>query len=280
MLNKRCFFVALLLGTGLLATSCSQVSQGQPASVVDKIRATHVLKAAYIVYPPFVYKDPNSGSLSGYFIDLMNQVAAFGDFKMDYEEAKWSTMVSGLESKRYDIVVSGIFPTIPRSFSVAFAKPIMYVGLGAVVPASDTTDWTPEKLAKPGLRIAVVSGEVGHEYVKRVLPDAKPTVLDTADISRAAAEVAYGRADIAISESITASEFASQNPKVKAVFVRNPLEIFGSTVMVRRGDPDWLNFLNTAIDFLEASGNLQRLEAKYKIRPDMWKSRQLPWQLQ
>src|SRR5258708_15481626 len=100
-------------------------------------------------------------------------------------------------------------------------------------------------------------------------PAAKVTVLDSADITRAAAEVAFGRADIALSESIACTEFAAQNPGVKTVFINDPLQVFGTTFMLRRGDPDWRNFLNTAIDFLEASGNIRKLEAKYKTGPDM-----------
>jgi len=264
---------------GFLALlGCGRSSPKEQSSVVDKLRSNHELKAAYIVYPPFVTKDPNTGALSGFFVDLMSQIADYGDFKVEYEEAKWGTMVAGLESNRYDLVVSGIFPTIPRSLSVAFAEPIMYVGLSGVVPKSDRAEWTPERLTTPGLRIAVVAGEVGHEYVQRALPKARVTVLDTADISRAAAEVAYGRADIALSESITCGEFAAQNPNVKTVFVDEPLEVFGTTFMLRRGDPDWRNFLNTAIEFLEASGSIRQLEAKYKTRPEMWRSRRQPWQ--
>jgi len=276
MINKQHLFVPCL---ALLALSgCGQQPAGPAASTVDKIRSSHVLHASYITYPPFVIKDPNTGNLSGFFIDLMADIASYGDFKVTYEEAKWGTMVASLESGRTDLVVSGIFPTIPRSFSVAFADPIMFVGLSGTVPKDDKKPWTEERLRTPGLRVAVVSGEVGHEYVRRALPQAKVTVLDTADITRASAEVAFGRADIALSESIACTEFASQNPTVKTVFVDQPLQVFGTTFMLRKGDPDWRNFLNTAIQVLEASGNIRKLEAKYKTRPDMWRSRAQPWQ--
>ncbi len=261
----------------LLASACTRTQPTNEESVIDRVRSSHRLKAAYVVYPPFVIKDSNSGKLSGYFIDLMSEIAFNGQFQVDYEEAKWGTMVAGLESKRYDIVVSGIFPTIPRSFAASFARPIMYVGLSAVVPATDTRQWTADTLKNPGLRIAVVNGEVGHEYLKRYLPNAQAIVLDTADISRAALEVLSGRADVAIAESITMVEFAAANPKVKALFVENPLQVFGSTFMIRRGDPDWLNFINTSIDFLEASGSLRALDTKYKSYSGLWRDRTLPW---
>jgi len=246
--------------------------------VVDKVRVQKSLAAAYVVYPPFVIKDPSTGQLSGYFIEMMEEISKYGDFKVNYEEAKWGTMVAGLEQNRYDVVVSGIFPTIPRALSVTFAKPIMYVGLSAIVDAKSQINWVTSALSDPKLRIAVVNGEVGQEYVKRFLPAQKPISLDTSDLSRAGLEVLQGRADIAIAESITCVEFAQRNPKVKAIFTEIPLQVYGSTFMIRSGDPDWLAFLNTSIEFLESSGVIDKLESKYKSRPGLWLSRSKPWQ--
>jgi ABC-type amino acid transport substrate-binding protein len=279
-MNTHFSRVVLFLLIALLQSACGRISSGvaeSSESVVSTLKKSRSLKAAYIVYPPFVTKDANTGMLGGYFIELMAEVARQGEFRIDYEETKWSTMVAGLVAKKYDVVVSGVFPTIPRSYEVAFARPIMYVGLGGVVPVTDTRDWKASDLAAPNLRIAVVNGEVGHEYLRRFLPDAKPIVLDTGDISRAAAEVLHGRADIALAESITGAAFVAANPGVRTVFSTEPLQVFGTTLMLRRGDPDWMAFLNTAIENLEASGFLRRLDERYKTSPDLWLSRSLPW---
>lgn len=279
---KRTTFLAALLLVLACDTNTSKTQQpatadGGPRSVVDTIRDQKVLRAAYVQYPPFVIKDPATGNVSGYFIELMDEIAKHGKFKVTYEEAKWGTMVAGLESKRYDVVVSGIFPTIPRSLSVSFARPVMYIGLSGVVSTKDTRNWTVADLQRQGLRVAVVNGEVGDEYRKQYMPNATAAVLDTADISRAAAEVAAGRADIALAESVTMVNFAAANPSVRAVFVDEPLQVFGSTVMIRRGDPDWLNFLNTSLDFLEQSGFTRKLDQKYKPQPGLWRDHRLPW---
>jgi ABC-type amino acid transport substrate-binding protein len=274
---RRSILLLLLLcvfcGALVLLSGCN-ARRSPSVSVVDTIRASKTLHAAYVVYPPFVTKDANTGRLSGYFIDLMQKIADYGKFGVSYEEATWGSMIAGLDSHHYDIVVSGIFPTIQRSFSAEFARPIMYVGLSAAVRSGPgTVQWTEKNLEEPGLRVAVVNGEVGYEYAKQFLPRAKLIVLDTADISRAPAEVLYGRADVAIAESITIEEFAQHNPGLKALFTDDPLEVFGSTFMVRRGDPDWVSFLNTSIDFLQASGFLKKLDREYKTSSGLWRDR-------
>jgi ABC-type amino acid transport substrate-binding protein len=272
------WFWPCFAATSILLQSCStRESISNSVSVVDEIRSTHKLRAAYVVYPPFVMKDANSGKLSGYFIDLMSQIADAGQFSIDYQEATWGTMIAGLEGKRYDVVVSGIFPTIPRSFSADFGKPIMYIGLSGVAPSGQADQWTEARLQTPGLRVAVINGEVGYEYAKRYLTKAKLTVIDSADISRAAVEVSERRADVALAEGITMVNFAAHNPQVKAIFVDHPLEVFGCTLMVRRGDPDLVHFLDTGIDLLQTSGVLSDLDKIYKSRPDLWRDRPLPW---
>jgi polar amino acid transport system substrate-binding protein len=244
---------------------------------LDAVRTTKKLKAAYILYPPFVSRDANSGALSGLFIDLMQDISAAGDFAIDYVEAKWGTMVAGLESRQFDLVVSGVFPTIPRGLVVDFADPQMYVGLSGVVAKTNTALNSASDLQRPGLKIAVINGEVGHEYVRRYLPQAEPLVIDAADISRALEEVKSGRAEVSLTESITAVLYAEQNPTVKVVFGERPLQTFGSTVMLRQEDAALKTFLNSAFSFLQSSGRLDELDQKYRNGRPLWLLRAPPW---
>ena len=78
---------------------------------MQKIQKTKVINAGYIPYPPFVIVDPNTRKLSGYFIELMDEIVANmgSNIKLRYEETTWGTMVVGVQSGKFDIVVSGIF---------------------------------------------------------------------------------------------------------------------------------------------------------------------------
>jgi ABC-type amino acid transport substrate-binding protein len=269
--TRRALFVG---GGGLVAlgaAACTQQPNNAQASGNGK------LSAAYILYPPFVTKDPNTGALSGFFIELMQDVADFAKFSIDYVEGKWGTMVAGLESNQFDLVVSAIFPTIPRAMAINFATPVMYIGLSGVVPATGAVINTVEDLRKPGIRLAVIAGEVGHEYAKRYLPEATLVTIDSADISRALEEVVAGRADIALTESITCVLFAEKNDKVKAIFTNPPLQTFGATVMLRHEDEQLRDFINSSINFLEASGRLADLDKKYRSDRPLWLPRRAPW---
>jgi polar amino acid transport system substrate-binding protein len=267
----------LLVGcSGSMSRSPAGIEK-EPLGTLSKVQQTHHLKAGYIKYPPFVIQDPATGQLSGYFIDLMANIAKEGGFTVDYEETNWGTMVAGLESGKFDIVVSGVFRTIPRAEQVTFTEPVLYVGISAVARKNDARFRTVADLSQKGLKIAVTNGEVGHEYAKKYLPEADLTVINTEDISRPMLEVLSGRADVALGDSMTTYLFTKQHPEVKDVFAANPFYVYGTTFMVRRHDQEWLDFLNIAIEEMELSGVTDRLEAKYK-EGTAWISKRKPWQ--
>jgi polar amino acid transport system substrate-binding protein len=267
----------LAISIGCQPRSSSSTTAAADQGTLAKVKRTGHLRACYIKYPPFVMQNPATNQLSGYFIDLMSAIARDGDFTVDYEETNWGTMIAALQSAKCDTVVSGIFPTIPRAKEVAFATPLLYVGLSGIARKNDTRFRTAADLTRKGLVVAVTNGEVGHEYAKKFLPDAKLIVMETEDISRPMLEVLSGRADIALGDSMTACRFANAHPQVTDVFANGPLRVYGTTFMLKRGDSEWENFLNIGIQEMELSGITNKLEAQYKECPSAWFSKAKPW---
>jgi polar amino acid transport system substrate-binding protein len=269
---RKLYIAALVTATGLLLTPV--VGNAQQPSILQNIQRTKTINAGYIPYPPFVIVDPNTKKVSGYFIELMDEIVEnMGqDIKVKYEETTWGTMVVGVQSGKFDVVVSGIFSTIPRAMQVTFTRPVMLVGLSAVARSDDTRFKTDEDLKKAGLTIAVTAGEVGHGYAKQFLPNAKLIVLDTPDITRPMLEVMARRADIGIADSMSVYNFVEAHKgKATNLFAERPLYLYGTGLMLPR-DLQWKDFLDQAIGFLEYSKVLDRLEQKYKKGATEWTS--------
>ncbi len=268
-MRLKSLITALFMGLLTLAVVLPADAQD---SVLQKIQKTKVIHAGYIPYPPFVIVDPNTRKLSGYFIELMDEIVArMGPgIKVQYEETTWGTMVVGVQSGKFDIVVSGIFSTIPRAMQVTFSRPVLLVGLSAVSRADDKRFKTAEDLAKPNLVVAVTAGEVGHSYAQQYLPKAKLIVMDTPDITRPMLEVLSGRADIGIADSMSVFNFVEAHKgKVNNIFAERPLYLYGTGLMLPR-DLQWKDFIDQAIDFLEYSKVLASLEKKYKKGTTEW----------
>lgn len=272
--------IGRILCTSMLAaftcaatTASAQVPTAQSQeSILQKVQRTKVIRAGYIPYPPFVMIDPNTKKLSGYFIELMDAVVDnMGQgIKIEYEETTWGTMVVGVQSGKFDVVVSGIFSTVPRLMQVTFTRPVLLVGLSAVAKSGDTRFKTEADLRKPGLTVAVTAGEVGHSYAQKHLPKAKLIVLDTPDITRPMLEVLSGRADIGIADSMSVFNFvAAHKGKVANVFADRPLFLYGTGLLLPR-DLQWKDFLDQTISYLEYSKVLDQLEQKYKKGASEW----------
>ena len=61
-----------------LFVSCQQpsgIDNSPDGNLKEQIIRTGVIRAAYAIYPPASIKDPNTGELSGIFIDVLEEVA-------------------------------------------------------------------------------------------------------------------------------------------------------------------------------------------------------------
>ena len=281
--------LALFIATLALLVSCyaafvkphNEIHVADSVSTLDKIKATGTLNAAYVAYPPFVSVDPSSRKPSGYFIDLMAEIARKGGFEVKYEEVSLATMIAGLNTGKFDTVVSAVFSSVPRAKEAKFTHPVLFVGMSAITRADDDRIQAIEDLRKPGLRFAVLAGGSGRQYLLDNLPDAVRIEVEGTDLTRPMLEVLAGRADIALSESIGCSRFAKQHPGARDVFENNPYAVFGTCLVVRSSDDDWREFLNVALDRLQIDGTIARLDTKYKesISESAWFSKALPWRV-
>jgi polar amino acid transport system substrate-binding protein len=142
--------------------------------------------------------------------------------------------------------------------------------LSAVARAGDNRFKTEADLRKRGLTVAVTAGEVGHSYAQKFLPEAKLIVLDTPDITRPMLEVLSGRADIGIADSMSVYNFVqAHKANTVNVFAERPLYLYGTGLLLPR-DLQWKDFMDQAINFLEYSKVLDRLEQKYKKGSAEW----------
>jgi len=249
------------------------VTQGETLSRVLREKKVRV---GVVPYAPIVAVDPATKKVSGYAIDTMDAIGKAGGFTVEYEVVDWSTMNASLASGKIDAVVSAIFKNPVRAKEFAFTTPTMYFGLSAVARRDDQTIQTVADLKKPGLKVAVLAGEAGEEYVKRFMPQAEVTVLTGSDLTVPMMEVVSGRAQLAFGDLATTRRFAVNNNTVRDVFSSDPLNVSSAGFMLRRDDAAWVEFLNVGIESLLLSGELDELEEKYN-QDGIWMPVKKPW---
>ena len=256
--------VAIILSLFALFRTPTNISSIEK-SAFDNILEKDEIIVCYITWPPSVIKDPNTGKLSGFIIDIFEEVAKDADLKVKYTESTWGGFPADLNTGKCDTAIAGIYPTIGRSTSVSFTRPFFYAGNGAVVKVGDNRFDSIDDLNKENIKIAVIQGEYGHIYAQKYLPEAELVVLEkSADLTMPLVAVTSGQADVGLSTSDVIKEYVANHPELKDLFANQPYSTTPITWAVRSDDQELLNFLNNAINYLEATGFLDATAKKYQ----------------
>ena len=255
-----------------LSSGCKRSGDnGAPAarSTMAEVQRTKILRVGYVVFPPAVIKDPNSGEVSGLFVDAVRTLAERMNVMVRFQEAEWATFAAGLQNGQFDLSIAPTYRTIPRAQAVAFTRPVIFLGNGVIARRQDSRFSDPSDLNDSSVTIAVAQGSAVQAYAQANYPRARLNVLATSNLSLALAEVAAGRADAALADHMTTAAFASRNSNVQDLFANRPFELTGVGWAVRRDDLEWLQFVNTALDYLLSTGRLEQQAQKYSA-PWIW----------
>lgn len=240
-------------------------------SVLDKVKREQVLRVGFSGYPPYLRVDPTTKRPAGGFsVELIEIILREWDpsIRLDWVPTNWTNVRTDLVLGKFDLVVEPVFRTIPRAAAVDFTKPFAYFGYAiGVVRAGDSRFKSIEDINRPDVSIAVGQGLSSHEYVRRHLPRATNLkVVPGGQAQAALEEVLTGRVDIALSDTTTIQQYLRAHPgRLAVVFADPPPARVAAGLMLRQGDYKFASFLNTALDYLETSGELRRLKEKYGI---------------
>jgi ABC-type amino acid transport substrate-binding protein len=278
-----CCIAALVTITLLFALGCarsgpSSVNTTEPHGSYSEILARKEIRAGILLYPPTVDFNKTTGEASGFLVDISNEIAKRAGIKIKYEPVSFDDLKAAINT-RYDVIVGGVFVTVPRARDMAFTRPIMYwAGVAAVVPSDKVGNYkTLADLNKPEIRIASMSGTAELDFVKQNLTNATLTPIPNNDLTVAISEVAAGRADVAFSDLVTAKKFLNGKPGLRLAFGGKAFTGNSAGFVVKKSDTAWLQFLNDSLEALQVDGTIKSLSDKYK-GDEIWILPKNPWE--
>ncbi len=268
-------FVAVLLGIVALVVALmawqsksASPSGNREPGLLARIDATGELHAGYGVYPPYTMENPNTKAVSGFSVEVIEQIGKELKCKVVWHRLNWNTMSADLKRGEYDVIADPIFQTIPRAREFAFTSPYAFFGDGiAVVRKDDARFTTFESLDREGITIAVGQGWASETLVKTSFT--KPTIVSvqtSTDLLQLFNEVVAGRADVAVADAADAKRFVDEHPdSVKALWVENPPAAMPAGFALRPDDQNGAAFLTVCLRNLRSTGVLDALARKYEV---------------
>ena len=268
--------IALIFGVlgGLLSGHYRHDSnRAAQMTVRERVLSSNTIRAAYLVRPPNIIKDPNTGKLSGIFVDVLEEMGRRAGLRIEWvEEVTWATMMEGLESSRYDIVGTGIWRNATRGRAADFTLPLFYSGVGAFVRADDHRfDDHLDQLNEGGVRIATIDGEMAEIIAHSDFPAARAVALtQVSDTSQLLLEVQSGKADATFIAAQIGARYMEKNPgALRNIATTAPLRVFPESMVIRPGESDFKAMLDSAITELVNSHFVEATIRKYDSHPEV-----------
>jgi len=237
-------------------------------SVYDKVFKAGVIRACYVVYPPASIKDPNTGKLSGVFVETLNKAAENMGLKVDWNtEVGWGDMIEALNSNKCDIIGSPAWSNSTRGKSAEFSQSIYYSAINAYVRANDTRFDSDITIANDtSFKLATIDGETSQLIASRQFPKSQTLQLpQLTDVSQMLLNVVDGKADMAFVEPTVANSYIKNNPgKIKNISITKPVVIYGNVMLIKKGEFTFKSSIDNAINELLNNGYIDTVINNYE----------------
>ncbi|RON24462.1 ABC transporter substrate-binding protein [Pseudomonas brassicacearum] len=240
-LLKACVFV-------LAATAAAMgVAQAADSKLDSVLARGKLLVGTGSTNAPWHFQGAD-GKLQGFDIDIGRMIAKglFNDpTKVEFVVQSSDARIPNLLTDKVDISCQFITVTASRAQQVAFTLPYYREGVGLLLPANSKYKEIEDlKAANDSVTVAVLQNVYAEELVHQALPKAKVDQYDSVDLMYQA--VNSGRADAAATDQSSVKYLMVQNPGR----YRSPAYAWSPQTYacaVKRGDQDWLNFVNTTL---------------------------------
>lgn len=267
--NKKFFIIAVIVIIALFGLFKNQNnSQTNGVSTLEKVKTSKTIRVGYAAYPPYVMKDLKTGKLSGFYIDIMNEMAMRAGWKIEWVETTWQTYISDLRTGKFDVIDDPIFASVTRWQEINFAIPLSYLNDNAGLIRKDEYRFSKiEDLNKKGITIAVHQGDTAQGFVAKNLPLATMKVFSDDSLLMGITDVVSGNSDVVFGGEAEQRLYLEKNPNQNA----KPLVLNTKTPMtpagwaIKKGDPEWLLFLNGSIQSMKDDGTIKNIAKKYHL---------------
>ena len=240
--------VAVILGAGLASTAVEARD-----NKIQEIKDNGVLRACLAESIPNAYKDPKTEEWTGFQTDMGATLAEEMGVELELVDATWATIIQSVLVDKCDVALVGLFRLAKRAEVILFVNPFVVTTLSAATAAGSPIQ-TYAELDNPEISLSVISGTAEEAYFKSATKiDVLPMVTDK--IATIFLEVANGRADVVVTDTITLRRFLQENPALKLVELSDtPIIPRGAGYAVAPGEYHFQQFLNVWLERMETSG--------------------------
>jgi len=269
---KKLLFVLLtltIIGSFCLGSAMAFTTEDlAKESTIEKIlKRGELLVGLEAGYQPFEMQD-EKGNIVGFDVDMAYEMgkAIFGkggEKKVKLINTAWEGIIPSLMTYKFDIIMSGMTVLQSRNLKVNFCEPYYYIGQCLLINKKDVDKYKSYKdLNKKGIVVTSKLGVTGAFTAERLMP--KATLRLFKSEAEGALQVANGLADAFIYDEPQVRVNAAKYKK-DTIGIFEPLTYEPLAWAIRKGDPDFLNWLNNFLAQVRGDGRWDQLKQKWFV---------------
>ena len=231
------------------------------ADTLDDVVDRGTLRCGVVLdFPPIGYRDANNEP-AGFDVDYCADLAAALEVEHEIMPLTWSERLPVIVTGRADVVFGATSDSLQRARTVGFTIPYaIYYAQGVVGAESGIT--TFEDIS--GKRVAAAVGTVPEQEWLKIAAEwgEEGNYQGYQSENEVFLAVAQGKADIGITTNTAVLPITQQYDTILAG-PRMPWTTDYTSVVAKRQDVSWLNYLNLFVTHQVRSGRYQELWGKY-----------------
>ncbi|HEY0703660.1 MAG TPA: transporter substrate-binding domain-containing protein [Candidatus Acidoferrales bacterium] len=220
-----------------------------PRSTVDtlaEIKKAGKLRVGVSMIVPWAMHDKD-GKLIGFEIDVAKKIARDLGVEVEFYPDELRYLIPDLKDNRFDVIVSGFSISTNRAMQVNFSQPYNYVDVTfAANKEMESKLKTLGDFNSPDVTIGVLDTSTAVDIASNAFPNAQlRTYPESADIFT---DLLDGKIAGAVADSPRPEIIAKLFPDKVDIPSTKVLARFPAAFAVRRGDMDFVNYLNSWIE--------------------------------
>jgi glutamate transport system substrate-binding protein len=202
--------------------------------------------------PPFGFKNPQSGEVEGFDVDMGKIVASELGVEPKFVEAISDNRIPFLQQGEVDLILSTMTINQERDTEIEFSEPY-YIARGRILVPGDSDIKGIEDLA--GKRVCTALGSTYEETLREQAPDADLKLVDT--YSECLELLQNGAIDAISTDDVILTGMIIQDDTLKMVGDELTTEPYGAGI--KEGEKEFQKFVSDTFAAAEQDGRWEDL---------------------
>ena len=261
--------IALLSGT-VSFCSCS-ANEDNATEIVNQPTISRIQERGTLLvgttgdYRPLSFRE-DDGTYWGFGIEVAGEIAKRLGVGLQFVPTSWPTLSADVQAEQqtFDLAIGGITITDARRETMLMSDGYLANGKTILCRAEDADHYKSlADIDKPEVRVMVNPGGLNEKFANANLTHA--TIIVHPKNEEIPTLVAEGEADVMITEITEAPYYVQTDARLAAPLLNEPFTHGEIGVLMRKGQDDLLQFINTVIHQMKSDGSLHQLHEKYGL---------------